>query len=176
MNSINRLVIYEKRYYNEINRRDEINRRVSLPLGLIVLLFGTIPSYFLPALTKNIASWKNRFLMLFILIMIIALIKATIYLVKTYLWVNIRERKKYEYAIIPLPDEIENYLKGVDRQEEEFHDLMLDSYLAAIKKNYHQNNIKEYYLYKGVEWIIYTLCILGAAVILLNCRLILLFF
>lgn len=165
--NIDKLELYKEMYYNELERRELINSRITLPLGIIVVVFGTIPTYFLPIIINNIYSPKNIILIILLLLMTFTLILSTVFVTKTYIWKSIFSLKKYEYAFIPLPEDIEIYLKTEDGKNDCIEDLLLEAYADTIKVNYKENNNKESFLHEGLKWLICSVSI-GAVMIFAN--------
>ena len=159
-----RLDIYKERYYNEINDRYVLDSRITLSISLITLLFGSIPTYFLPLLINNINSSKIVLLLAMLILMCVSLVLAAIYLIKMYMYPylfhNFTLRIKalfvrdeydqkafvkmnfsdnfigYIYNILPLPGEIEFYYEELSEEygEEEAQDIILD-YMISMYAN-----------------------------------------
>jgi len=168
MGSFNRVDKYEKLYYKELERREALNRRVSLPLGLIMVLFGTIPSYFIPVIEENIFHWKNKIIFICLLGMVFTLGLTVYHLIKSYLWSNIRHRKRYRYIYVPLPDEIEDYLKRVEDPEKEYREMMVENYAISTRINFLINNKREGHFHKTLEWLVYTLLVAALLIFIIN--------
>lgn len=159
-----RLDIYKERYYNEINDRYVLDSRITLSISLITLLFGAIPTYFLPLLINNIKSNKIVLLLIVLILMCVSLVLSTIYLIKMYMYPYLfhnfklrmtaifnRKHSKhkvfwsmkfsdnfigYIYNILPLPGEIELYYEELEEEygEEAAQDIILN-YMISMYAN-----------------------------------------
>lgn len=159
-----RLDIYKERYYNEINDRYVLDSRITLSISLITLLFGSIPTYFLPLLINNIKSNKIVLLLIILILVCVSLVLSTIYLIKMYMYPYLfhnfklrmtaifnRKHSKYKvfwsmkfsdnfigyiYNILPLPGEIELYYEELEEEygEEEAQDIILN-YMISMYAN-----------------------------------------
>ncbi len=176
MGNFNRVDKYEKIYYKELDRRDDLNRRISLPLSLIMVLFGTIPSYFIPVIAKDIFHWRNQIIIPFLIIMLGTLGTAIYNLIKSYLWLNIWNRRRYKYVITPLPDEIEEHLKYLEDPEKEYNEMMVENYVISTRLNFLINNKREGHLHKTLECIVYTLLVAAVIVLIIKYPLVLVLF
>lgn len=135
-----RLELYKQMYYFELEQKEKINSRVTIPLGVIVALIG-LSGYLFKYIRKMPneiwVGYYRTFLFIFIaLICISIMIMAMAYY-------------GYEYMYICIPSKIEeNYNKT-----KEYYDANYDEYFKEetsrskdelIKDDFNENIIKQY--------------------------------
>lgn len=126
-----RLELYRERYYFELGRKDQLKNGVTLPLGLVTLLFGSL-DYFLTVSFKIVNPNVKAISGLFIIIMFGSLLRAAYLLWKSYY--------KYTYAYIPSCKDLENYWTELNNYYQQYPNL---GDTSDIYKNYLLNEIKK---------------------------------
>ncbi|HWK04637.1 MAG TPA: hypothetical protein VNS58_13450 [Puia sp.] len=128
---------YQDYYFRELNRRNEINSSLSIPIGLITALVGG-GSYLLTNFEYHLSFWLTIPFTVSVLATLIFLLCAIYNLIKSY--TNFPGR--YDYVLIADNEILEKYRQGLknyyaanpslpDTSEEEF-----DQYLIAEMVKY----------------------------------------
>lgn len=125
-------------YYYELEQKEKINNRITIPMAIITLLIGLAVFYFknLEDIGTNI--WGYAFFVIYGIYVLLVLI--TIYLI-------FRAYYNYEYAYIPSPDVIETDIKNINRYYDENYEQYFKekgSKQDLIEQDI-ENIISEYY-------------------------------
>lgn len=95
--------LYQQHYFHEMERRDQINNSLVIPLGVISVVSGA----FL-VVAKEIDApfdYSEKFQLVFLVLTALALISSATFLVRAY-W-------GYGYAHMPRPGELRKYREGL---------------------------------------------------------------
>lgn len=110
------LQMYKEMYYHELDMKEKINSRVSIPLGIITILVSA--TFCIIKVFYNIPKSSLKSVCFILLILYsISLIAAIISVIYSYYG--------YEYHYLPKPRQINNYIESI--------------------KNYYEDNYEEYF-------------------------------
>lgn len=165
--------LLKEMYYHELEQRDKINDRVSIPLGVLFLLIGGAAYYAnnISGLINN--NWYSIFIVLYALY-IILIVLSIYYAVRAYYgygYVYIPKAKiinsNIDYYINYYNNNYEKYFKSkTDKTKEELIEIDVKSrlyplYRDAIDINRELNKKKIKYL-RRLGWAIVIAIIIGA--------------
>lgn len=135
--------IFKERFYFEINRQDRLKSNLSIPLSLLVLVFGIIVFYL-------------KHLYLFIKIDLVSIffymtLSISIFLVLFVIYYLIKSFYNYKYSYLPEPREMKKYIDDLGRYyqkngnnmsefENEVKEQMESWYLEGAQKNMLNND------------------------------------
>jgi ABC-type sugar transport system permease subunit len=124
---------YKESYNAELENKEKINNRITVPISILTLLIGGILIYF-----KEIDKISNViskvFFILFLGLSIIAILFCVFFLFKAYYG--------YTYKYIPLLKDIQDYQNGlIDYYLNENHNYENASYLAELDVQLYLENI-----------------------------------
>lgn len=165
MNPQQLLDFYKEMYYFELQRKDNLNSSLGLPIGIVILLAGGVLYYIqnLPVLFLDV--WTVVFFATFILGGI-CLAVAIVFLVLA-LW-------NHEYSYLPTPSEIEAYRKALIQyykqnpdmpagMDEDFHNFLYEQFCMHVEKNTGSNDSKSGHLHVGLGWVIGAIVFLAVS-------------
>lgn len=157
---MNRFNFYYNLYQIELQRKNELNNALTLPVGLV--------SVIVIALYQLLANFKyevNNFFVnaLFISVISIATLFLIItigYLISSY----VKLKGNYDYYFIPYADELEEYYRELNKYyrkeiNDKYETFIIKKLVICITHNMKLNELKTYYLWKAKLFLIYTLCI-----------------
>lgn len=135
-----RLNLYKQMYYFELEQKEKINSRISIPLGVIVVLIGGMGYFF-----KYINKMPNE---IWVGYYKISLFSFGLLIICSILFV-IRAYYGYEYMYVSIPCKLEeNYTKLVDYYDNNYEEYFKDYYDKSkdclIKEDFYENLIKQY--------------------------------
>lgn len=148
-----RIEYYEKMYLFEIERREKINARLNIPMGVIVALLGFI--FYLLNSKEPLATCFLAYLFYtFLIVAVISVIISCVHFKNC--WSGLTD------MFMPTVEDIESYhanlvrtYEGYDQQdtliEQYFHDFLLDSYSKYATFNSKNNDYRSTQLYKAVR-------------------------
>lgn len=178
--AIDILKLFETRYYHEIDQKEKINSRVSIPLGVVTFLIASL-GYFLKDINKlPDATWVGYYkvclvgYIIFILLSVVLLSLAYYgyeywYLASPMaLFQDLEKIKKY------YDENYEEYFSGnTDLSKEElinidFKNHIQEQYLKATEQNIKLNS-KKLILLRWTGWSIIISVVIGAIIyVILN--------
>lgn len=160
------LVLYEKFYFHELERKEKLDGRAPIFVGLHTALLG-IAAFFANNLPLFRDSIPHRIFYMSFAAQIAALIVASIFAAR-YLFLS-------RYASMALPFEIDEYMSNIYRRnllrppgmneiateiaddlDESLTDLLLSQYGNFATWNYHQNYRKNQYFFQALTMLIVT--------------------
>jgi len=98
--------IFRQRYYFETQRQDRIKSNLSIPLSLIVLVFGVMVFYL-----KHLYLFINTD---YISILFVVVFTTTILLIFLDIYYLIKSFYNYKYSYLPEPKEMKKYFEGME--------------------------------------------------------------
>jgi len=104
----NKFDFYKDAYFNELNLKDNINNSLSIPIGIIIVLWGAL-FYLLISFNYDCKVWQIAFFGLFSFTFLISGIISVVYIIKSYS--NVLKGHKYGY--LPSLDKILAYQIGL---------------------------------------------------------------
>jgi len=169
MDSKRRLEFYKERFYFELGRKDQLKNGVTLPLGLITLLLGSL-EYFIVNSSKIPSSFIKILVGLLIIGMCCFLIHAGYLLWKSYY--------KHTYDYIPNCRNLEKYWLDLNEYykeyphlgnpEQNFETFLIDEFINDADKNIELNNKRSNLLLKVNTKIIFALILAFITFTLIN--------
>lgn len=135
-----RLQMYREMYYYELDMKERINSRVSIPLGIITLLasaaFCFIKDFF------NIPKSSLKVVCFILLILyIIFLIASIVSIIYSYYG--------YEYHYLPKPQEIDNYIEEIKSYYEDNYEKYF-SQDCMSKQDLILNDVNSFFINKYI--------------------------
>lgn len=156
-------------YYFEIDRKDKLNSKLTIPLSVTVLLFGII-SYFLKNIFYISTDYTSViFLFLFFIILVYA-IRTVYFLIKSFF--------RYTYNYLPTASVIDNDIKNVIKYYKSDYfetydndkiivmintrveEIIIENYIECIDQNILSNDLKNEYISKSVNSIIIMMIVI----------------
>ena len=184
----NRFDFYKEFYFKELDRRDEINNSLSLPIGIITALFAGIFYLFTnfdyssetSLILINICSCKLTYQILLISLFVLSILTGTIFLciaiyhlIKSYSDFP----NGYQYEVLPDTNQIDLYEKqlkdyytkelGTDIiSKEEVKSYVLSEMIRNTGVNQVNNKRKWKFKYHCEYYLITSVCIIGISLLL----------
>jgi len=160
---------YQDYYFRELNRRNEINGSLSIPIGLITALVGG-GSYLITNFEYHVALWLT---VPFIAVMLVGLgfLGMSVYnLIKAYT----NFPRGYNYIYIADNDDIEKYRQELkafyadnpslpDSSEEDFEQYLISSMVKNTGANQRNNKRKMKFGYNCEKHLIIALILVSAS-------------
>lgn len=159
----NKFEFYKENYFKELDKRNEINNSLSLPIGLITAIVAGI-FYLLTNFDYKYSLFLALIFSATILISLCFLIISVYHLIKAYSDFP----KAYYYAILPDTNEIENYYQELkkfyssntsvtDTSEQEVENHILTEMIKNTGENQKNNKRKSKFRYDCEYYLIATL-------------------
>ena len=154
-----RIGIYSESYSFELQRKDRLSSMISIPTGIVTLLFGAV-GYFYRIIPTIDSPYLSLSLCIAVAVMFIILLFASISLIKSYFG--------YTYSYLPTSRQLEDYwnelsdyqqLNGVqsDEIEDDFKNFLIQYYCDANEINIANNDKKSGYFHKANQAIVAVL-------------------
>lgn len=164
---MDKIILYREIYYREIERKNDLEKSLVLPAGLITALCTAL-FYFITKFNFSCCLWL-RILFVILTCLATGCIGVTIYyLFKAYNNFTFG----YEYHYIPYCGFIEEYyIDLIDyyskrhkqkmivmrKTEERFKKYFIDQYIEKSDENMYNNDMKQSYLYRARVFLIFSL-------------------
>jgi hypothetical protein len=160
---------YQDYYFRELNRRNEINSSLSIPIGLITALVGG-GSYLITNFEYHVSLWLTIPFIVAMLAGLVFLGLSVYNLIKAY--TNFPGR--YDYVIIADNDDIEKYRQELkayyaanpsfpDSSEEDFEQYLIASMVRNTGANQKNNKRKLKFSYNCEKHLIITLIVISVS-------------
>lgn|GEM_PF-3198306 len=150
-----RLELYKEEYHKEFDRKSKIDSRLTLPYGIITVLFGLLANFF-NRMNSSLIRFSGLMYLAGIIGFIICLAFAVCRLIRSYYG--------YEYRYMPNSLEQEKYYKKLDNLYENdedkiyfFNKFLITKYCRCNKRNSIINDIRSELLHKTNNFIIAAL-------------------
>lgn len=158
---------YQDYYFRELNRRNEINSSLSIPIGLITALVGG-GSYLITNFEYHVSLWLTIPFIVTILIGMVFLVLSVYNLIKAY--TNFPGR--YYYILIADNEVIEKYRQDLkayyaanpslpDASEEEFEQYLIANMVKYTGANQKNNRRKTKFSYNCEKHLIISLIVVS---------------
>lgn len=160
--------LYKDLYFHEMERRDQLNRSLSFPVGLMAVLFGAAIVMY-KAATFSVST-ADKILLAFLCVVAIALVATAYFLIRTY-W-------GHTYSAMPFAEDLHgykvvlcDYYRSPDTSSEAAEASArskLASYVELefsknAKINAVVNDAKSVFLFKANAFLISSIVFLGIA-------------
>ncbi len=157
---MDRIKFYERLYFAELRRKEELRGALSLPTGVLTLLGGVVVVY-LGEIVEGFATGLGIDLALVVLSVLSFLLIASFVMTALHL---LASHHNYTYDYVPYATDIEQayqeFVDHYDSREEadaQFEASVLSSLVAAHRKNAFNNDSKSTKLHKANRTLIYCL-------------------
>lgn len=158
------LEFFERAYYHEFERKDNIINGTNLPITVIAALYGSI-FYISDSFISTIdeIGFKEFLFIAF------ALPGAFLIFVSSYYFARVRHSVEYEY--LNEPNSLKEYFDGLVKfyqqsgkgpnstylAKQEFEEYINKNYTKCATTNYNSNIVKSYFKYKGQIALFYSI-------------------
>lgn len=142
------LDVFKDMYYYELNAKESIHARVSVPLGTLSIIVTLIVYYLSESKALPPLSWMTRLLIIYygLTITIIGLVVYSSVMLYRIVYGN-------KYGQLPPPAQIQEYMNNLQKtnnteetNQKEFHSFLNDMYRDAAEENRKNNHIKIGYI------------------------------
>ena len=110
---MNRFDFFKEAYLEEINRREQINARISIPTGILTVIIGG--EIYLFQNLPSISSMKSVIFYGLLFIFTITLVICFIYASKCYCKLGFHKPGGYQYSYIPDATSLNDYIKVLEQ-------------------------------------------------------------
>ena len=144
--------IFKEMYYYELEQKEKINNRITIPMAIIAFLIGLAVYYFQSLENIRTSVWGYTFFVIYGIYVLLILIA---------IWFVFKAYYNYKYSYLPGPDVIENDIKRIisyyeinyeqyfkekglkqDLIEQDIEDIFYNYYKNSINKNIPMNESK----------------------------------